>query len=84
MNLAVKISALFSLMTCLTLLLSGTGLIMTLVRSVVVFLGIMILYYLTVIVLSVIKKSEQPSEQTSAAEGMHSQQTQETTKQPSA
>ncbi len=63
MNLAIRISALFSLITCLTLLLSGTDLIMTAIRSVVVFLGVMIIYYLTVIVLSVIKKNDQIPEQ---------------------
>lgn len=65
MSLAIRISALFSLMTCLTLLLSGTGLIMTAVRSVVVFLGVMIIYYLTVIVLGVIKKNNQPEQSAS-------------------
>lgn len=64
MNLAIRISALFSLITCLTLLLSGTGLIMTLIRSVVVFLGVMIIYYLTVLVLGVIKKTEEKSDKT--------------------
>ncbi|HKI46079.1 MAG TPA: hypothetical protein VKA08_12175 [Balneolales bacterium] len=63
MNLAIRISALFSLITCLTLLLSGTDLIMTAIRSIVVFLGVMIIYYLTVIVLSVIKKNDQTPEQ---------------------
>jgi hypothetical protein len=66
MNLAIRISALFSLITCLTLLLSGTGLIMTAIRSVVVFLGVMIIYYLTVIMLSVIKKSDHGPEQTTS------------------
>lgn len=76
MNVAIRISALFSLITCLTLLLSGTGLIMTLIRSVVVFLGVMIIYYLTVIVVSVIKKSNQESERPSQ-EGIHPNHTQQ-------
>ncbi len=63
MNLAIRISALISLIACLTLLLSGTGLIMTLIRSVVVFLGVMIIYYLTVLVLGVIKKTDEKSEE---------------------
>jgi len=73
MNLAIRISALFSLITCLTLLLSGTGLIMTLIRSVVVFLGVMIIYYLTVLVLGVIKKTDEKSDKTVSQTQEHQQ-----------
>ncbi len=64
MNLAIRISTLFSLITCLTLLLSGTSLTTTLMRCIVVFFGLMILCYLAILMLRVFKTTEKETKQT--------------------